>query len=156
MNKMMQADENQQQTFDETTQAYLSKDAMENVYREENALKLDVSNNTDIVSFQPDPRWHWATPDWNDRLTDTEIFRACGEVSDTLRQMLGHTTTVGHPARHHSPAECVIFRTHKGAYRPMGRRHRDRRRRMPPLLWTLSRRQQDRWTRACHDDMADT
>ena len=88
MNKMMQADENQQQTFDETTQAYLSKDAMENVYREENALKLDVSNNTDIVSFQPDPRWHWATPDWNDRLTDTEIFRACGEVSDTLRQML--------------------------------------------------------------------
>ena len=88
MNKMMQAHDNQQQTFDETTQAYLSKNAMENVYREENARNLDVSNkSSDTFAFQPDPRWHWATPDWNDTLADTEIFKACGEVSETLKSM---------------------------------------------------------------------
>ena len=88
MNEMIQEQKNKPQTFDETTQAYVSKYAMDNIYREENALKLDVSNNADIVSFQSDPRWEWATPDWNDRLADTEIFRACGEVSDTLKSML--------------------------------------------------------------------
>ena len=85
MNKMMQKQESEQQAFDETTQAYVSKYAMENSYREENALKLDVSNTTDIL---PDRRWEWATPNWNDTLTDAEIFRACGEVSDTLKNML--------------------------------------------------------------------
>ena len=85
MNKMMQKQESEQQAFDETTQAYVSKYAMENSNREENALKLDVSNTTDIL---PDQRWEWATPNWNDTLTDAEIFRACGEVSDTLKNML--------------------------------------------------------------------
>ena len=86
MNKMMQKEqESEQQAFDETTQAYVSKYAMENSDREENALKLDVSNTTDIL---PDQRWEWATPNWNDTLTDAEIFRACGEVSDTLKSML--------------------------------------------------------------------
>ena len=85
MSKMMIEQESKQQTFDETTQAYVPKYAMENSYREENALKLDVSNTTDIL---PDSRWEWATPNWNDRLADTEIFRACGEVSDTLKSML--------------------------------------------------------------------
>ena len=85
MNKMTQEQQTKQQAFDETTQAYVSKYAMENSYREENALKLDVSNTTDIL---PHPRWEWATPNWNDTLTDAEIFRACGEVSDTLKNML--------------------------------------------------------------------
>lgn len=87
MNKMMQEHETKQQTFDETTQAYVSKYAMDNDYREENALNLDASNNTDISAFHPDPRWQWATPDWNDTLTDVEIFRACGEISETLKRM---------------------------------------------------------------------
>lgn len=82
-------DRKTQQAFDETTQAYISKYTMDNIYREENALKLDTSNKvSDIFSFQPDPRWQWATPDWNDRLTDTEIFKACGEVSETLKKMI--------------------------------------------------------------------
>ena len=85
MNKMMPKQESEQQAFDETTQAYVSKYAMENSDREENALKLDVSNTTDTL---PDQRWEWATPNWNDTLTDAEIFRACGEVSDTLKNML--------------------------------------------------------------------
>ena len=85
MNKMMIEHESKHQTFDETTQAYVSKYAMDNIYREENALKLDVSNTADIL---PDQRWEWATPNWNDRLADTEIFRACSEVSDTLKKML--------------------------------------------------------------------
>ena len=86
MNKMRQEQESKQQAFDETTQAYVSKYTMENSDREENALKLDVSNRgSDIL---PDPRWEWATPNWNDTLADTEIFRACGEVSDTLKNML--------------------------------------------------------------------
>ena len=88
MNEIMQEQETKQQTFDETTQAYVSKYAMDNIYREENALQLDVSNNTDSFAFQPDPRWEWATPDWNDKLTDVEIFRACGQVSETLKSML--------------------------------------------------------------------
>ena len=98
MNKMIQEQESKQQAFDETTQAYISKYAMENNYREENALKLDVSNTTDIL---PDSRWEWATPNWNDRLTDTEIFRACGEVSDTLKNMLDtlHPQDVIHDIR---------------------------------------------------------
>ena len=85
MNEMMIELESEQQAFDETTQAYVSKYTMENSDREENALKLDVSNTTDIL---PDQRWEWATPNWNDTLTDAEIFRACGEVSDTLKNML--------------------------------------------------------------------
>ena len=85
MNEMMIEQQSKQQAFDETTQAYVSKYTMENSDREENALKLDVSNTTDIL---PDSRWEWATPNWNDTLTDAEIFRACGEVSDTLKNML--------------------------------------------------------------------
>ena len=85
MNETMTEQESKQQAFDETTQAYVSKYAMENSDREQNALKLDVSNTTDIL---PDSRWEWATPNWNDTLTDAEIFRACGEVSDTLKNML--------------------------------------------------------------------
>lgn len=98
MNKIMQKQENKQQAFDETTQAYISKYAMDNNYREENALKLDVSNTTDIL---PDSRWEWATPNWNDTLTDAEIFRACGEVSDTLKNMLAtlHPQDVIHDIR---------------------------------------------------------
>lgn len=88
MNEMMIEHETEQQTFDETTQAYVSKYAMDNDYREENALKLDASNNvSDISAFQPDPRWQWATPDWNDTLTNIEILRACAEVSETLKSM---------------------------------------------------------------------
>ena len=52
MNKMMQEQQSKQQAFDETTQAYVSKYAMDNSYREENALKLDVSNTTDILPDQ--------------------------------------------------------------------------------------------------------
>ena len=85
MNEMIQEQESKQQAFDETTQAYVSKYAMENSDKEENALKLDVSNTPDIL---PDPRWEWATPNWNDTLADTEIYKACGEVSDTLKSML--------------------------------------------------------------------
>ena len=48
---------------------------------------MDVSNNADIFSSHPDRRWEWATPDWNDRLADTEIFKACGEASGTLKRM---------------------------------------------------------------------
>ena len=84
MNKIMIEQQNEQQTFDETTQAYVSKDAMENSYREENARELDISNTTDIL---PDQRWEWATPNWNDTLTDAEILKACGQVSDTLKSM---------------------------------------------------------------------
>ena len=85
MTEQMTEQQSKQQTFDETTQAYVSKYAMGNNYREENALKLDVSNTADIL---PDQRWEWATPNWNDTLTDAEIFSACGEVSDTLKNML--------------------------------------------------------------------
>ncbi len=87
MNEMSIEQQTKQQAFDETTQAYVSKYAMDNSYREENALKLDVSNNTNIVEVQPNPRWEWATPDWNDTLTDAEILKACSQVSDTLKSM---------------------------------------------------------------------
>ena len=85
MNEMIQEQQSKQQTFDENTQAYVSKYAMENSDKEENALKLDMSNTPDIL---PDPRWEWATPNWNDTLADTEIYKACGDVSDTLKSML--------------------------------------------------------------------
>ena len=38
MNEIMQEQQTKQQTFDETTQAYVSEYAMDNSYREENAL----------------------------------------------------------------------------------------------------------------------
>ena len=84
MNEMMIEQQSKQQAFDETTQAYVSKYAMDTSYREENALKLDASNTADIL---PDQRWQWATPNWNDTLADTEIYKACGDVSDTLKSM---------------------------------------------------------------------
>ena len=86
MNEMMIEQQSKQQAFDETTQAYVSKYAMENSDREENALKLDVSNT--VSDILPNQRWEWATPNWNDTLADTEIYKACGEVSDTLKSML--------------------------------------------------------------------
>ena len=98
MNEMMIEQQTKQQAFDKTTQAYVSKYAMDNSYREENALKLDVSNNTNMVESQPNLRWQWATPNWNDTLSDTEIYKACSEVSDTLKNMLDtlHTRDVIH------------------------------------------------------------
>ena len=84
MNEMMQEQESEQQAFDQATRAYVSTDTQENVSREQNALRLDTENS-DI--FTPDSRFDFATPNWNDTLTDAEIFRACGEVSDTLKRM---------------------------------------------------------------------
>lgn len=43
----MNEQESKQQTFDEATQAYVSKYAIDNVHREENALRLDAANNED-------------------------------------------------------------------------------------------------------------
>ena len=88
MNEMIQEQESKQQAFDETTQAYVSKYAMENVSREENALRLDAANNEDpLFTHQPDSRFAFAVLNWNDTCTDTEQYKYCGEVSDTLRQM---------------------------------------------------------------------
>ena len=78
----MTEQESKQQTFDQATLAYVSTDTQENVYREQNALSLDTETN-----FTPDSRFDFATPNWNDTLTDAEIFKACGEVSDTLKRM---------------------------------------------------------------------
>ena len=88
MNEMMTEQETKQQAFDQATHAYVSTDTQENVYREQNALRLDTENNTDTSTFTPDSRFDFATPNWNDTLTDAKIFRACGEVSDTLKRML--------------------------------------------------------------------
>ena len=88
MNEKMTEQESQQQAFDQATLAYVSTDAQENIYREQNALRLDTENNTDSSTFTPDSRFDFATPNWNDTLTDMEIFKACGEVSETLKSML--------------------------------------------------------------------
>ena len=83
MTEQMTAHESKQQAFDQATRAYVSTDTQENVYREQNALRLDTDTN-----FTPDSRFDFATPNWNDTLTDAEIFRACGGVSDTLKSMI--------------------------------------------------------------------
>ena len=85
MTEQMTEQESKNQAFDQATRAYVSTDTQENVYREQNALSLDTENNSDI--FTPDSRFDFATPNWNDRLADTDIFKACGEVSDTLKRM---------------------------------------------------------------------
>ena len=87
MNEMMQEQESKQQAFDQATLAYVSTDAQENIYREQNALRLDTENNPDISTFTPDSRFDFATPNWHDTLTDAEIFKACGHVSETLKSM---------------------------------------------------------------------
>ena len=87
MTEKMTEQESKQQAFDRATRAYVSTDAQKNIYREQNASSLDTENNTDISTFTPDSRFHFATPNWNDTLTDTEIFKACGQVSDTLKKM---------------------------------------------------------------------
>ena len=87
MTEQMTEQESKQQAFDQATRAYVSTDTQENVYREQNALSLDTENNSDIFTFTPDSRFDFATPNWNDRLADTDIFKACGEVSDTLKRM---------------------------------------------------------------------
>ena len=101
MNEMMQEQESKQQAFDQATLAYVSTDAQENIYREQNALRLDTENNTDSSTFTPDSRFDFATPNWNDTLTDMEIFKACGEVSKTLKSMLDtlHPQDVIHDIR---------------------------------------------------------
>ena len=68
-----------------TPRAYLSTHTQENVHREQNALRLDTDNND---SFIPDSRFDFATPNWNDTLTDAEIFRACSEASETLKSLI--------------------------------------------------------------------
>lgn len=78
----MTAQESKQQAFDHATRAYVPKDTQDNDSREQNALRLDTD-----TTFTPDSRFDFATPNWNDTLTDAEIFRACGEVSDTLKRM---------------------------------------------------------------------
>lgn len=86
MNEMMTEQESKRQAFDQATLAYVSTDAQENVYREQNASRLDTdSENT---AFTPDSRFDFATPNWNDTPAYTEIFKACGQVSDTLKSML--------------------------------------------------------------------
>ena len=87
MNEMMTERKTKQQAFDQATRAYVSTDTQQNVYREQNALRLDTENNTDTSTFTPDSRFDFATPNWNDTLTDAGIFKACGEVSDTLKRM---------------------------------------------------------------------
>ena len=87
MTEQMTEQESKHQTFDQATRAYVSTNAQENVYREQNASSLDTENNTDISTFTPDSRFHFATPNWNDTLAYTDIFKACGEVSDTLKKM---------------------------------------------------------------------
>ena len=101
MNEMMTEQESQQQAFDQATRAYVSTDAQENVYREQNALSLDTENNTDSSTFTPDSRFEFATPNWHDTLTDAAIFRACGQVSETLKKMLDtlHPSDVIHNIR---------------------------------------------------------
>ena len=61
---------------------------MDNVSREETALRLDAANNEDpLFTHEPDSRFAFAVLNWNDTCTDAEQYRYCGEVSDTLRQM---------------------------------------------------------------------
>jgi len=80
----MTEQESKQQAFDQATRAYVSTNTQENDSREQNALRLDTNNND---SFTPDSRFEFATPNWNDTLTDVEMFRPCGEVSETLKSM---------------------------------------------------------------------
>ena len=87
MNEKMTEHESKQQAFDQATLAYVSTDAQQNIYREQNALSLDTENNTDSFTFTPDSRFDFATPNWNDKLADADIFKVCGEVSDTLKKM---------------------------------------------------------------------
>ena len=83
MTKQMTEQESKQQAFDQATRAYVSTDTQENVHREQNAWRLDTEN-----TFTPDSRFDFAPPNWNDTLIDAAIFRACGEVSDTLKRMI--------------------------------------------------------------------
>lgn len=84
MTEQMTEQESKQQAFDQATRAYVSTNTQENDSREQNALRLDTNNND---SFTPDSRFEFATPNWNDTLTDVEMFRPCGEVSETLKSM---------------------------------------------------------------------
>ena len=86
MNEKMTEQESQQQAFDQATLAYVSTDAQENIHREQNASSLDPDSETS--TFTPDSRFHFAIPNWNDTLSDVEIFRGCCEVSETLKSML--------------------------------------------------------------------
>ena len=88
MTKQMTTDESKQQAFDRSTRAYLSTHTQNNDSREQNALRLDT-DNTD--SFTLDSRFDFATPNWNDTLTDAEIFRACCKVSETLNSRFPDT-----------------------------------------------------------------
>ena len=82
MTKQMTAQDSKQQAFDQATLAYVSTDTQENDSREQNALRLDTN-----TTFTPDSRFDFVTPNWNDTLTNAAIFRACGEVSETLKSM---------------------------------------------------------------------
>ena len=82
MTKQMTEQNSKQQAFDQATRAYVSTDTQENDSREQNALRLDTD-----TTFTPDSRFDFATLNWNDTLTLAEMFRACGEVSDTLKSM---------------------------------------------------------------------
>ena len=52
MNEMMTEQESQQQAFDQATRAYVSTNAQENIYREQNAWSLDTDSKNS--TFAPD------------------------------------------------------------------------------------------------------
>ena len=66
----------------------MSLHTQDNDSREQNAVRLDTDNTE---RFTPDSRFDFATPNWNDTLTDAEIFRACGKVSETLKNRFSDT-----------------------------------------------------------------
>lgn len=88
MTEQMTEQQSKQQTFDHATLAYVGQATMDNVHIEKNALRLDAANNEDpLFAHQPDKRFEFAVLNWNDTCTDTERYKYCGEISDTLRQL---------------------------------------------------------------------
>ena len=77
-------------------------------YREENASKMDT-NNRDPWTLHAHRRFDFATPNWNDSLSEAEMYDRCGQITDLLTRTRATQTPARDTIHTHSDLFCFSF-----------------------------------------------
>ena len=76
----------EQEAFVQQTEACITtNDAIRDPGRDKYASSLDT-NNRDAWEQDTHRHFAWATPNWNDKVGNTEMWERCGEVGELLRR----------------------------------------------------------------------
>ena len=79
------ADAREQAAFDQQTEAYTQAES-DTHFRDKNASRLDT-NNREPFTLHTTNRFDFAEPNWNDSLTETDMWTRCGQIADTLLRL---------------------------------------------------------------------